>query len=199
MGKKDARVDKYIAESAEFARPILIHIREIIHKACPEVEEIIKWSFPNFSYKGNLCSMASFKNHCAFGFWKVSLMKDPDKIFSASEDGGMGNLGRISSLKDLPKDKVLIAYIKEAMALNEAGIKVIKEKPAEKKELVIPGYFTNALTKSKKAKDVFDAFSYSHKKEYIEWITEATRERRIETAIKWLGEGKTRMWKYQKK
>lgn len=203
MAKKDSRVDKYISEAAEFAKPILIHLRDVIHKACPEVEEVIKWGFPNFSYKGNLCSMASFKNHCSFGFWKASLMKDPEKIFINSEGNGMGHLGKITSLKDLPKDKILIAYLKEAMALNEAGVKVVKEKPSERKELEVPDYFDKVLKKNKKAKEVFDAFSYSHKKEYVEWITEAkteaTRERRIETALEWLGEGKTRMWKYQKK
>jgi uncharacterized protein YdeI (YjbR/CyaY-like superfamily) len=203
MIKKDARVDKYISESADFAQPILIHLRGIIHKTCPDVEEVIKWGFPNFSYKGNLCSIASFKNHCSFGFWKASLMKDPDKIFSETGANGMGHLGKITSLKDLPKDKILISCIKEAMALNEAGAKVKKEKPAEKKELEVPGYFLRELSRNKKAEVVFDAFSYSHKKEYVEWITEAkteaTRNRRIETSIQWLAEGKSRMWKYQKK
>lgn len=131
MGTNDPRVDAYIAKSAEFARPILEHLRALVHKACPDVQETMKWSFPHFDYKGIVCSMASFKHHCAFGFWKASLMKDPHKILSSDE--AMGHLGKITSLNDLPSDRVMIAYIKEAAALNEAGVKVSRPKPAAKK------------------------------------------------------------------
>jgi hypothetical protein len=74
MGKNDPRIDDYIAKSQDFARPILEHLRDLVHKACPEVEETMKWSFPHFDYKGMMCSMAAFKQHCAFGFWKASLI-----------------------------------------------------------------------------------------------------------------------------
>ena len=127
----DPRIDEYISRSAEFAKPILSHLRSVVHKACPGVTETMKWSFPHFDYAGSiLCSMASFKQHCTFGFWLGSLMPDPDKILSAvGEKTAMGHFGQIKSMKDLPSDKVLIKYIKEAMALNEKGIKIKKENP----------------------------------------------------------------------
>ena len=205
MPKTDPRIDAYIKKSADFAKPVLNHLRSLVHKACPGVEETMKWSFPHFEYKGAiLCSMASFKQHCAFGFWKASIMKDPEKVLQLMGKTAMGQLDRIESLKDLPADKILIAYIKEAAKLNEDEIKLPqKKKSDDKKELIVPDVLTSALQKNKKARTTFEAFSYSNKKDYVEWITEAktdaTRESRLETAIEWISEGKIRNWKYVKK
>ena len=203
MATKNKEVDTYIAKAQPFAQPILTHIRKLIHTACPDVEEKIKWGFPNFDYKGVFCNMAGFKEHCSFGFWKGNLIKDTHNIFS--KDQGMGNLGKITTLKDLPSDKILISYIKQAVELNDKGVKrKVKPKAAPNtKELTIPTYVTKALAKNKKAAQAFEAFSYSHKKEYVEWFeeakTEETRNKRLETALEWMAEGKSRNWKYQKK
>ncbi len=203
MSENDPRIDSYISKSAAFAQPILKHLRGLVHKACPGVEETIKWSFPHFDYKGSMCSMASFKNHCAFGFWKGAIMNDSDGVIHEQGNSGMGSLGKIASLKDLPKDKTLIAYIKEAVQLNEEGVKLPPRKKTEQKDLLVPAGLAAALGKNKKAQSVFEAFSPSHKREYIEWITEAkteaTREKRIESAIEMMTEGKTRNWKYVRK
>ncbi len=199
MGTRDPRVDAYVAKSAAFAQPILQHLRELVHRACPEVEETMKWSFPNFTYKGMLCSMAGFKAHCSFGFWKGTLLFG--KGHSAGKTGreGMGHLGRLTALADLPPDKVLVRYLREAMRLNESGAKVPRQ-PPRKEKLVVPAYFTAALKKNKAARATFEDFSYSHKKEYVEWVreakTEETRRRRLDTTLAWLAEGKPRNWKY---
>ncbi len=200
----DPRIDLYIYNAADFARPILLHLRELIHVACPDVEEKIKWSFASFDYKGPMCSMASFKQHCAFGFWKASLMKDKTLAANAKSESAMGHYGKITSLKDLPPDKKIIAHIKEAMMLNERGIKLPPKKvTTAKKEIVVPDYFLKQLKKNKKALITFKAFSPSHKREYIEWIIEAkadeTKNRRMNKAIEWMSEGKSRNWKYMKK
>ena len=204
MEKKEKVIDAYIAKSADFAKPILNHLRELVHKTCPAVEEKMKWGFPHFDYKGEMmCSMAAFKQHAVFGFWKAALMKDPVLIENAKLETAMGHFGRIASVKDLPPDKKVAAWIKEAMKLNELGKKVVKPKATEKKELIVPDYFVKALAKNKKAKLVFENFAYSHKKEYLEWITEAktaeTRNKRMATALEWMSEGKGRNWKYQMK
>ena len=204
MPHKDPRIDLYISKSADFAKPILMHLRELVHVACPDVEEKIKWSFASFDYKGPMCTMAAFKHHCAFGFWKASLMKDKTLTKNAESESAMGHYGKITSLKDLPSDKKIIAHIKEAMMLNEKGVKLPPKKVAtEKKEIVVPDYFFKQLKKNKKAFTTFDAFSSSHKREYVEWITEAkteeTKNRRMKTAIEWLSQGKPRNWKYMKK
>ena len=197
MPKTDPRVDAYIERSAEFARPILLHIRKLVHAAHPEISETIKWSFPHFEYKGTVCSMASFKQHCAFGFWKQSLL---EKDAFPKQKTAMGSFGRITSLDELPDDAMIKTLVKQAVGLNEKGIKVAK-KPAVKKELVVPDDLTAALKKNKKALATFDKFTYSHKKEYVEWITEAkteaTRTKRLATTIEWLAEGKARNWKYE--
>lgn len=196
MGKKDARVDAYIERSAEFARPILKHLRKTVHAACPEAEETIKWSMPFFMHRGMLCMMAAFKAHCSFGIVKGKL------VFGEGERDGMGHLGKIASLKDLPSDIILAGYIKKAAALNEAGVKAPRARSAAKKELKVPDYFVAALKKNAKARATFENYSYSHRKEYVQWIVEAkreeTRKKRIETALKWLADGKSRNWKYEK-
>ncbi len=204
MGKKDPRVDAYIAKSQDFAKPILEHLRGLVHKACPEVEETIKWGFASFDYKGPYCSMASFKQHCAFGFWKAALMKDTKLMTMAKSETAMGHLSRITSLQRIPSDKILISFLNETAKLNDAGIKLPKKKvSAEKKVLVVPDYFIKLLKKNKKAEKTFNNFSYSNRKEYLEWITEAkteeTRNNRIATTLDWLAEGKTRNWKYMNK
>jgi uncharacterized protein YdeI (YjbR/CyaY-like superfamily) len=201
MPTKDPRVDAYIDKASDFARPILKHLRKLVHAGCPEVEETMKWSFPHFMYKGMLCSMAAFKQHCAFGFWKSRLIFAKDSKVDALREEAMGQFGRITSVEDLPTDKVILTQIKEAVRLNDEGIKT-PERPKSKvkKELVIPDCLTAALKKSKKALATFEDFSYSHKKEYVEWITEAkrpeTQQQRLATTIAWLEEGKSRHWKY---
>ena len=193
----DPRIDAYIDNAAPFAQPILRHLRELVHDACPEVEETIKWGMPHFMYKGMLCGMSSFKSHAAFGFWKGSLILGEK---SKSEES-MGQFGRITALSDLPSDAAIQKYVKAAMKLNEQGI-AAPRKRSPKPDLPLPDDFRAALEKQK-VLAVFEAGSPSHRREYIEWITEAksnaTRARRIATAVQWVGEGKSRNWKYEKK
>jgi uncharacterized protein YdeI (YjbR/CyaY-like superfamily) len=201
MPATDPRVDAYIDKSKDFAKPILDHIRELVHDACPEATETIKWNFPHFDYKGEMmCSMASFKEHCAFGFWKQALIEND--AFPA-EKTAMGSFGRITSIKNLPSDKVMKKLIKDAMKLNDAGIKVQRAPVSkEKKELVVPDILLESLAKNDAAAETFNNFPYSKKKDYVVWITEAksdaTRDKRLATTIEWLAEGKSRMWKYEK-
>ena len=198
MGRRDPRVDAYIAKSADFAKPILEHIRAVVHEACPEVEETTKWSVPHFDYKGMMCGMAAFKQHCTFGFWKGSLVLGGDK----KDVDGMGQFGKLQKVSDLPSKKVLKGYIKKAMQLNDEGVKPERATRSKKPDIPVPDYMRAALRRNRKAQSTFDAFSPSHRREYIEWITEAksdaTRERRLETALEWLSEGKSRHWKYQR-
>ena len=199
MGTRDPRVDAYIANSADFAQPILTHLREVVHSACPDVEETLKWSMPAFMHNGILCGMAAFKQHCAFNLWKGSLIvgSDGDRI-------AMGQFGRITKLSDLPSTKILSGYIRQAVALNDAGVKTPKvRKPGLARKTVPatpPPDLAAALKKNARARATFEGFSPSHKREYIEWIVEAkreeTRQRRLGQAIEMLTEGKTRNWKY---
>ena len=198
MATKDPRIDAYIAKSADFAKPILKHLRKIVHAGCPNVEETLKWSMPHFDYKGILCGMAAFKEHCAFGFWKSELIFDRDK---QPEKSGMGSFGSIKSLKDLPNEKTLIGYVKKAAALNEAGIKVPgRTQPKKRASIPIPDDLAAALKKNAKARQTFESFAPSQRREYLEWITEAkregTRNQRLAQTMKWLAEGKARNWKY---
>jgi len=198
MATIDPRIDAYIAASPEFSRPILTHLREIVHAACPEVEETMKWSRPHFQYKGMLCQMSAFKEHCAMGFWKGALLF-PEMI----EKESMGHFGRITSLKDLPSKKVIAGYVKQAMKLNDDGVQTpARAAPKSPRPLEMPAYFLDALKQNKAALAVFNAGSTSFKREYVDWLedakTEATRLRRMAQAIEWLAEGKARNWKYEK-
>lgn len=200
---KDERIDVYIEKSAEFAQPILNHLRAIIHKAVPDVHETMKWSFPHFEYKKSiLCSMASFKQHCSFGFWLGSLMNDTDNILKSVGESGMGQFGKITKIEDLPSEEIITQYIYQAVQLIDSGAKLIKKPATTSKEIEIPTILQEAFSLNEKAKATFEKFSPSHRKEYIAWIleakTEATRERRVVTTIEWLSEGKSRNWKYEK-
>ena len=198
---RDPRIDAYIAKQKDFAQPILSHIREVVHGACPDVEETLKWSAPHFMYKGSMMAgMAGFKEHAVFGFWKGKLIQG----VSPNRNGGgeaMGNFGKLTSVKDLPSRRELTALIKQAMKLNEEGVTVPRAKKAAKPAAKVPPALQAALAKHKKAAAQFEAFSPSARREYIEWIAdakqEATRERRIAQAIEWIADGKGRNWKYQ--
>lgn len=196
----DSRIDDYIERSAEFAKPILAHIRALVHQAWPDIVETLKWSMPHFDHKGTVCHMASFKQHCAFGFWKQSLL---EQDAFPTQKTAMGSFGRIESLDDLPDDDLILDLIRQAVKLNEDGIKVKRAPPsAERQELVVPEILTSALSKNAAAKKIFDDFPYSKKKDYVVWLdeakTETTRDKRLATTIEQLTEGKARHWKYQK-
>jgi uncharacterized protein YdeI (YjbR/CyaY-like superfamily) len=195
--ERDPRIDAYIAKAQPFARPILERIRKAVHAGCPDVVETIKWSMPAFEYKGPLVGMAAFKAHCALAFWKASLMKS---LPSDVGTDAMGEFGRLESLEDTPSEAQLVKMVKEAVALNDAGVKAKREVKAPKKPLKAPTFMLAAIKKNKKAHATFEAFSPSAQREYIEWVTEAktdaTRNKRLETAVQWMSEGKIRNWKY---
>lgn len=198
----DSRIDDYIEASASFAKPILTHLRKLIHEACPEVEEKIKWGFPHFDYKGVYLSMAAFKEHCAFTFWKASIMDDPHGLFRERNEKAMGQFGKIRSLSDLPPDEFLLDYLLQAKRLNDEGKKPSRS-PAgkEKPSLVVPDDLSQTLESHPQARANFESLPWSHRKEYIEWINEAktpaTREKRIHTTVEWVVEKKHRNWKYK--
>jgi uncharacterized protein YdeI (YjbR/CyaY-like superfamily) len=195
MSKKDPHVDAYIAKSADFAKPVLNRIRKLVHAACPDVTETIKWNAPFYEHKGILIATSAFKEHCALVFWKSKL------IFGKEAASQRKRFHHITSAADLPGDKVLTSYIRKAVELNEAGIKTpARTKSKVKKKITVPDYFLAALKKNQKALAAFENFSPSCRREYVEWITEARREetrvKRLQTAIEWLAAGKSRNGKY---
>jgi hypothetical protein len=194
---RDPRIDLYIANAAPFAQPILERLREAVHKGCPQVEETMKWSSPAFDYKGVFCSMAAFKHHAVFGFWKHTLLND---LLPKSDQRAFGAFGRITSLDDLPSQAEIVKIVKAARKLNDEGVKVTREKKTPKPPVKVPAYVQAALKKAPKAAAAFRAFPQIHRREYVEWITEAksegTRERRMAQAIEWIAAGKSRNWKY---
>ncbi len=200
-GPRDPRVDAYIARSAPFARPILKHLRALVHAACPQCVETIKWGVPHFDYKGMLCAFASFKAHCTFGFWKGALITGDD----AKGREAMGSFGRVTTLGDLPSDATIKRLIKKAMALNDAGIKAKRppKDPARRTQLdKVPPDLATALKGNAAARKTWDAFPPGAKRDYVEWITGAkrdeTRTRRLETAIGWIADGKRHNWQYER-
>ena len=196
MATHDPRVDAYIANSAEFARPILTHIRDIVHRNCPQVEETLKWKMPTFIHHGMLAGMAAFKQHCSFGFWKHELVVGKEL---AASPQGMGQFGKVTQVADLPPAKALAAYVKKAMKLNEDGVKAPRATP-KKRALPVPADLAAALKKNRKAATTFAGFSPTNQRDYVEWIIDAkreeTRSKRLAQAIEWMAEGKPRNWKY---
>jgi uncharacterized protein YdeI (YjbR/CyaY-like superfamily) len=196
--KTDPRIDAYIDDkAADFARPILRHIRSVIHEACPECEETLKWSMPSFLYKGKiLAGIASFKAHASFGFWSGSQVVDT----SGQTATAMGQFGRLTSLDDLPDRKTLIELTRKAMQLIDEGVKPVRNKTV-KAPFTVPQDLRAAIDAAPTAKATWDAFPPSCQREYVEWVTEAkrdeTRAKRLEQTVAWLNEGKRRNWKYE--
>jgi uncharacterized protein YdeI (YjbR/CyaY-like superfamily) len=195
---RDPRIDVYIERQADFAKPILNHLREAVHAACPEAEEAIKWGMPAFLYKRELlANMAAFKAHATFGFWKGSLiLGDTDKQRTA-----MGQFGRLTSIDDLPEPEVLQGLIRKAMVLTDEGVKPVRNKTV-KADIPVPEDLEAALRENPAAEAIFADFPPSCRREYLEWIVEAkrpeTRAKRIAQAVEWMAEGKRRNWKYEK-
>lgn len=198
MGKKDPRIDAYIEAAAPFARPILRRFRGAVHAGCPGVEETIKWGMPHFDHHGILCSMAAFKQHCAFGFWKASLLSGMGKTSAEA----MGQFGRVRSVDDLPSREALVRLVREAAGLNEAGVSAPRARKP-RRPLKPPAPLTAALKKNTGAAATWTKLPPSHRREYIEWIleakTEPTRARRLATTLEWLAKGRSMNWKYQPK
>jgi len=199
MARTDPRIDAYIRRSAAFAQPILKRLRAVVHAASPRIEETMKWSFPHFMYEGMLCSMAAFKGHATFGFWKGSLIVERGR---QPAERAMGQFGRLTQVSDLPSKKILIGLIREAMRLNDERVPApARVKPKRARPLVIPADLADALRKNTRARAAFDSFSRSQQREYAEWIAEAKREatrtQRLATTIEWLSQGKSRYWQYK--
>ena len=202
MPKRDPRVDAYIAKSADFAKPILRHFRAIVDDACPDAEETIRWGTPSWQYAGALlCSMAAFKQHCTYNFWKAPLLIFRGKPVGFGKDA---QFGRIMLLSDLPTRRALVTLVKQAAKLNADGVKesvMSASGPRQaRRALPTPSDLTRALATNKKARQTFESLPPSHKREYIEWITEAkrdeTRAQRLAQTLEWLADGKPRNWKY---
>lgn len=199
MGTRDPRVDAYVEQAEPFARPILTELRERVHRACPEVAETMKWGFPHYEHRGLLCSMAAFKRHCALGFWKGALLVGD----APAAREGMGHLGRIEILDDLPPEQEMAALLRRAVELNEQGVKAPRTRTGSRPDVPVPEPLLEALAAHGGPLERWEAFAPSHRREYAEWIadakTEATRARRVATAVEWIAEGKSRNWKYGRK
>lgn len=200
MGTRHPDVDAYVARAADFARPILTRLRARVHATCPDVEESIKWGHPSFGRKGMLCGMAAFKGHCAFGFAKHALVVGPE---DAKAREAMGSFGCLRSVRDLPPKAALARYIRTAIDLNERGVRVARTKTVTRGPPRTPSALADGLARNAKARATFRGLSPSHRREYVEWISEAkrdeTRARRVATTLAWLVEGKSRNWKYERR
>ena len=200
MGKRDPRVDAYIAKSPDFAKPILTYLRDIIHQGCPDVVETIKWGTPTFDHRGIMVGIAAFKEYCTLGFWKAPLLTLDGKPVSKKMESGAGQFGKLSAMKDLPAKPKLLKLVKDAAKLNEAGVNIPRAPRKAPKPVEVPLDLTKALQKNARARAAFEAFAPSHKREYVQWIVEAktdeTRQRRLDQAVEWIAEGKQRNWKY---
>jgi uncharacterized protein YdeI (YjbR/CyaY-like superfamily) len=203
MGKRITAIDAYIARQQPFARPVLEYLRDLVHETCPDAVEVIKWGHPNFEYKGPFAGMAAFKAHATFGFWKHSLLVDGKATLGKSDEKAMGSFGRLTSVDDLPGRRTLVALVKRAMKLNDDGIKN-PARSGPRKPVVVkpPAYFMAAVRANRKAVATWEGFAPSHKRDYVDWVTEArtepTREKRLATTVAWLAQGKKRNWKYAK-
>jgi len=199
MPTLDPRIDAYIAAAPDFARPILERLRAVVHAGCPQVVETIKWGMPAFEHKGPLAGMAAFKRHAVFGFWKHELVVGDD----ARAREAMGSFGCLKTLSDLPPKRALVAFVRSAVKLNDAGVPAPRRKTRPRRAVAVPPALRAALARNARARATFEGLAPSHRAEYVEWVAEAkrdeTRARRVQQAVEWLAQGKRRNWKYERR
>jgi uncharacterized protein YdeI (YjbR/CyaY-like superfamily) len=201
--KHNPKVDAYAEKVEDFAKPILAHLRALIHATCPEVVEEVKWGNPHFDYRGDMmCIFAAYKKHCSFTFYKDALMGDARLKANDGIPAAKRFMGKLTSVADLPPDRELKSWIKESMALNEQGLTLPTRESKTPKEVGIPAAFVERLQANPKIAKIFESKSASFQKEYNLWIgeakTDATRDKRIDESMAWIAEGKGRFWKYAK-
>ena len=195
---RDERVDAYIERQAEFAKPILTKLRAMVHAACPDCDETLKWSMPSFIYKGSiLANMAAFKAHATFGFWQAKLVVGE----TGREREAMGSFGRLTRVEDLPDEATMAALIRKAMTLVDTGEKAPRPVKHPKPALETPPDLLEALAANEAARATFDDFPPSARRDYLDWLADAkrpeTRAKRLAQAVEWMAEGKRRHWKYE--
>lgn len=195
---RDPRIDAYIARAAGFAQPILRKVRERVHAALPDAEEDVKWGMPAYLSGGRIIVMTpAFKAHAALNFWRGQELRGDQAKAEA-----MGQFGRLTSADDLPADAELDRLLREAAELAKSAPAARKLKHAPKSAPQVHPEFAAALERAPKARSALQAFPPSAQRDYLEWVAEAkqeaTRQKRIATAIEWLSEGKRRNWKYEK-
>ena len=195
---RDERVDAYIERQAEFAKPILTKLRAMVHAACPDCDETLKWSMPSFIYKGSiLVGMAAFKAHATFGFWQAKLVVGQ----TGREREAMGSFGRLTRVEDLPDEATMAALIRKAMTLVDTGEKAPRPVKHPKPALETPPDLLEALAANEAARATFDDFPPSARRDYLDWLADAkrpeTRAKRLAQAVEWMAEGKRRHWKYE--
>ncbi len=203
MGKRIAAIDAYIEKQQPFAKPILRHVRTIVHNACPGVEEAVRWGHPHFLWHGPLASMAAFKTHATFGFWKHAQLAGGRTSLGRRREKAMGSFGRLASVADLPSRRALVALVKRAMKLNESGVKRTPRSGVRRPAVRPPAGFLAAVRGNRRALATWERLAPSHRREYLEWVagakTAPTRERRLATTVKWLSEGKRHNWRYERR
>ena len=201
MSQRYPSVDAYLRKAPAFAQPIIEHLREVVHAACPEVEECIKWNCPFFVYRGPVCAVAAFKAHCRIGFWKADVLRKGPAAAAA-----LASLERVTQVSEFPSRAALTALVQGAVKLNEDGVlaewqKAQQERRKNPVPVKPPPALAAALKKNARARKTWDAFTPSHRRDYVVWIaaakTDETRDRRVQQTVEWLAEGKTRHWKYQ--
>lgn len=193
-------VDLYIQQAAPFARPVLSHLRQLVHQTLPAVREEIKWGMPFFCLQHNLCFMAAFKAHCGFGFWRADALG-----LIAAPTGrvkGMGQFGKIVDLGDLPADLVLQQLLLRSATLAATPAASLPRQKKPQVALPMPVAFADALQQHPNATAYFQQLTIAQQNDYIEWFTTAktavTQQKRLETSLLWLAEHKARNCKYMK-
>lgn len=204
MGRHSAAVTAYIARQQPFAKPILSHLRGLVHEGCPEVVETIKWGMPAFDYKGPFASMAAFRAHAVFGFWKEKLLAKDGRPLGKPGEKAMGSFGRLTSVADLPGRRAMLALVRRAMKLNDEGVRHPTRSRARRPVVVRPpAYFLAAVRANRKALATWESLAPSHRRDYVEWVTgaktEATRARRMTTTVEWLAKGRKLTWEYERR
>jgi len=160
---------------------------------CGLIEEL-KWGCPCYTFQDtNIVLIHGFKEYCALLFFKGALLNDPnDILIQQTKNVQSARQIRFTNIREIVKmERILKAYIYEAIEVERAGLKVKLKKTSEFK---IPDEFQKKLNKMPALKKAFEALTPGRQRAYIFYFSQPkltqTRESRVEKYLKQILNGK---------
>jgi hypothetical protein len=190
------RINLYIAELPDWQRKHLVRVRQLIHSTEERIEEAWRGNAPHFDHQGSLIGMHAFKSCVSIWFHKGASLKDGHGLFKLTEKDAEREVRKYKIHEgESINEKAFLDLLKQALKVNAAQAGGAETKPTSR-ALVVPSDMEQVLRKDEQAWAQWEGLAASHKREYVEWITDAkqdeTRKRRLAKALEMIRDGQAK-------
>ncbi|MFB9862360.1 DUF1801 domain-containing protein [Rufibacter immobilis] len=188
--QSEEKIEAFFANAPAFAQPICAKIRQAIATADPALKPSWKWNAPVYEKAGAgmVCAIGVFKQHVNLSFMQGVLLPDPHQLFTSSQDAKAMRSVKFTEASQV-QEPLLVEYLKAATQLKPGTA----AKSAERNTIDLPDDLKQALTQAGQLEN-FEKMAYTHRKEYVRWVTEAkraeTRTSRLQKTVERISEGK---------